>query len=72
MPHFGAISRRELIRCLRQFGFTAPKPGGSHEYVTKGALRVRIPNPHGGEIDVFLLARILRQAGIPREEWEEL
>jgi hypothetical protein len=29
----------------------------------------KIPNPHGADISVDLLARILRQAGISREEW---
>jgi hypothetical protein len=29
----------------------------------------KIPNPHGGDISVDLLTRILRQAGISREEW---
>jgi hypothetical protein len=32
---------------------------------------VRIPNPHGRDIGVALLTRILRQAGISREEWEQ-
>ena len=31
-----------------------------------------LPNPHRGEVSVDLLARILRQAGITREEWEWL
>lgn len=33
---------------------------------------VRIPNPHPGDIGVALLARILRQAGVDREEWERV
>jgi hypothetical protein len=32
---------------------------------------VRIPNPHRGDIGVALLTRILRQAGISRDEWEQ-
>jgi hypothetical protein len=35
----------------------------------KGELRLRIPNPHGSDISVDLLKRILRQAEISREEW---
>jgi predicted RNA binding protein YcfA (HicA-like mRNA interferase family) len=31
---------------------------------------VTIPNPHQGDIGVGLLTRILRQAGVSREEWE--
>jgi UDP-N-acetylmuramyl pentapeptide synthase len=33
-------------------------------------LRLTIPNPHQGEIGKDLLSRILKQAGISREEWE--
>jgi hypothetical protein len=29
----------------------------------------KIPNPHGEDVSVDLLARILKQAGISREEW---
>jgi len=29
----------------------------------------KIPNPHGEDISVDLLAKILRQAGIARDEW---
>lgn len=34
--------------------------------------RLTIPNPHRGDIRPALLARILRQAEISREEWEDL
>lgn len=31
--------------------------------------KVRVPNPHGSDIGIDLLRRILRQAGISEEEW---
>lgn len=34
--------------------------------------KLRIPNPHAEDISRGLLVRILRQAGIDREEWEAL
>jgi hypothetical protein len=34
--------------------------------------RIRIPNPHQGDIGRGLLTRILRQAKVYREEWEQL
>lgn len=37
----------------------------------KGKQKIRIPNPHIGDIDVSLLKEILRQAGVSSEEWEE-
>jgi len=36
----------------------------------KDKTKLPIPNPHKGDITMELLARILRQAGISREEWE--
>jgi hypothetical protein len=38
----------------------------------RGDVTLAIPNPHRGDIGSELLARILRQAGIPRQEWEGL
>ncbi len=72
MPPFGAIKRRDLIRALRQLGFDGPFPGGNHQYMSKGQLKVSIPNPHRGDISKGLLARILTEAGISREEWESI
>lgn len=71
MPTWGPISRTDLIRGLRSFGFRGPYPGGNHAYMERDSLRVRIPNPHQGDIGVGLLARILRQAGISRDAWEQ-
>jgi hypothetical protein len=42
------ISRRELIRRFRRLGFEAPISGGRHQFMMKGSLKVRIPNPHKG------------------------
>jgi predicted RNA binding protein YcfA (HicA-like mRNA interferase family) len=73
MPSIGgSISRKELIRGLRQLGFEGPYPGKKHAHMDKGSLRVRIPNPHKSSISKPLLLEILRQAGVSREEWEAL
>jgi predicted RNA binding protein YcfA (HicA-like mRNA interferase family) len=72
MPAFGPISRRGLIRHLRQLGFDGPYSGGKHEFVIRDNVTLRIPNPHRGDIGRELLSRILRQAGIARDEWERL
>ncbi len=37
----------------------------------KEALKLRIPNPHQRDISVGLLRRILRQADISLQEWED-
>ena len=72
MPPFGPIKRRELIRALRKFGFDGPFSGGNHQYMQNGQLKLPIPNPHQGDLSIDLLARVLRKAGISREEWEQL
>ena len=72
MPPFGPIKRRDLIRALRQLGFTGPFAGTRHEFMERGPLRVWIPNPHQGDISRERLADILKQAGIDRETWERL
>lgn len=72
MPSFGPIKRADLIRALRKAGFEGPLTGGKHQFMVRGELRLVIPNPHSGEIGRDLLARILRQANISREEWEKL
>ena len=69
MPHFGPIKRRELIACLRRLGFSGPFAGGRHEFMQRGGLSLTIPNPHGGDIGPKLLAQLLRQAGIARDDW---
>jgi hypothetical protein len=71
MPPFGPIKRADLIRQLRRnFGFTGPYAGGQHNYMIRGDVRLTIPNPHRGDIGPGLLATILPEASISREEWE--
>jgi predicted RNA binding protein YcfA (HicA-like mRNA interferase family) len=38
----------------------------------RGSVSVTIPNPHGNDIGPNLLAKVLRQAGVTRDEWETL
>ncbi|MEW6447274.1 MAG: type II toxin-antitoxin system HicA family toxin [Bacillota bacterium] len=64
------VSRQEFIRRLRRLGFEGPFSGGKHSFMRRGALKLRIPNPHQGDISPGLLKEILRQAGITKEEWE--
>jgi len=72
MPSFGAVSKNDLIRYLKQIGFDDPLSGVKHQYMIKDELKLTIPNPHKSDISVGLLSRILRQADITREEWEAL
>lgn len=72
MPAVGPGRRRDLIRGLSRLGFEGPFSGGRHQFLIRGNVTVRIPNPHEGDFSQRLLLRILRQAGISREDWEGL
>ena len=68
MPPWGPLPRRRLIRGLRDLGFEGPYSGGRREFMVRGDLVLTIPNPHGGDIGIGLLSRILGQAGVRRAE----
>lgn len=72
MPRLVSVSRHQLIRRLKILGFEGPYIGGRHEFMLRGECRLTLPNPHRGDIGVDLLARLLRQAGVTREEWQLL
>jgi len=72
MPRFGPINRQDLVRYLRLVEFEGPYSGGRHEFMLRDQIRIWIPNPHHGDIGRDLLARILRQAHISRDDWEDL
>ena len=69
MAKLTPMSFSEFVRKLKSLGFEGPYSGGKHLYMLKEDLRLTIPNPHKQKIGVDLTMRILRQAGIKREEW---
>ena len=71
MARLNPVSRRELVRKLQVLGFDGPFPGGRHQWMRRGDLRITVPNPHRSAIDPGLIRRILREAGITVEEWIE-
>jgi predicted RNA binding protein YcfA (HicA-like mRNA interferase family) len=70
MPKLVPISRREFVHRLKALGFNGPYSGGLHEFMLRGNRRLILPNPHRANISADLLVRLLRQAGITREEWD--
>lgn len=72
MPKVGPIKRRDLIRNLKRLGFTGPHPGGRHGVMQRENTTIPVPNPHHGDISREFLLRILKEAGVSREEWEAL
>ena len=69
MKRLSAVSRRDLLSRLKQLGFEGPYTGGRHEFMVRGSTRLVLPNPHRQDVGVDLLVRILRQAGVSRDEW---
>lgn len=72
MPRLGPIKRKDLIRFFKELGFDGPYAGKRHQFMMRNDVTVWLPNPHEGDIGRDFLARILRQAGIERDEWEAL
>jgi len=70
MPPLGPTSRRDIVASFRRLGFEGPYVGGKHEFMVRERATLRLPNPHRGDIGVNLLARLLEEAGVSREEWE--
>jgi predicted RNA binding protein YcfA (HicA-like mRNA interferase family) len=66
------IRQKELIHFLRKLDFISPYSGGKHQFMIKGNLRLRIPNPHKKEIGKNLLKTILNEAQISLKIWEKL
>lgn len=64
------LKRRELIRRLKEAGFEGPYSGAKHQFMARGALKLRIPNPHGGDISEGLVREILKQASIDPKTWD--
>ncbi|MDQ2784824.1 MAG: type II toxin-antitoxin system HicA family toxin [Chloroflexota bacterium] len=65
------MSRRDLIRRLGILGFIGSRAGSKHEFMQRDRLKIRISNPHSGNIDPTLLSDILKEMGISREQWEQ-
>jgi predicted RNA binding protein YcfA (HicA-like mRNA interferase family) len=64
------VSQKDLIKRLRFLGWKGPEYRSDHPFMLKEDLPpLKIPNPHSADISVDLLQRILRQAGISRNEW---
>ncbi len=60
------VSRTELIA---RFGWQGPRRGGKCDYMSRGTHKVRIPNPHRGDISAGRVADLLSRAGINRDDW---
>lgn len=69
MRKLSLVSWDEFVKRLRELGFEGQFPGGKHPKMRKEKLTLIIPNKHEGDIGIGFLTRLLRQAGISKEEW---
>ena len=53
-----SIPWRKLVQKFRRLGFEGPYSGGRHLFMARGELKIRIPNPHRGDISKYFLVRI--------------
>jgi len=60
------------VQKFRRLGFDGPYSGGRHLFMVKENIKVRIPNPHRGDISKHLVSEILRQASISGRDWEKV
>jgi predicted RNA binding protein YcfA (HicA-like mRNA interferase family) len=66
------IKHRELVRRFQKLGWQGPYQRGKHPFFVKDSRRLTIPNPHDGEVDWSLMKRILKQADVTPQQWEDI
>jgi predicted RNA binding protein YcfA (HicA-like mRNA interferase family) len=72
MSTFPAVSGAQLIKALRKFGFVVIRIKGSHQFLRHSDGRCTVVPVHRGEtIGRGLLAQILRDCDLSREELQD-
>ena len=61
-----------MLRRLGAAGWEGPYYRGAHPFIIKDGVRLTIPNPDRGDIDWSLIKRVLEQARISAEAWDQL
>lgn len=70
MPRLLPCTRSEFIRKLKALGYDGPYGGADHAYMAASGKRpIKVPNPHGSDISVDLVSKVLRDANIDRDKW---
>jgi len=72
MPKLSPLPRRILIRKLRKLGFSGPYPATRHEYMERDDEKIFIPNPHGKDIGLPIIKKIIQQLKISNQEFFDL
>ncbi len=76
MPKLHPISRRELIRRMKQLGFEGPFPGTRHDFMRRPSDQMKVPIPRAEgksrEIGVKLQKIIMGEINVRTEDWLSL
>ncbi|MCD6233062.1 type II toxin-antitoxin system HicA family toxin [bacterium] len=72
MSNLSPLSRRVLIKKLRNLGFSGPYPAARHGYMKRGSEKIFIPNPHGKDIGLPIIKKIVRQLKVSSREFLDL
>ena len=68
MPHLPEVKPKELASVLYKLGFESRPGKGSHTIFIKGQIHLAVPM-HPKPIGRGLLVKILKQAGVTKEEF---
>lgn len=72
MAKLSPLPRRILIKKLRKVGFSGPYPAARHEYMSRNGEKIFIPNPHGKDIGLPIIKKIIDQLRISNQEFLDL
>ena len=57
------------MKKFKALGWEGPVTAKGHSFMVLGKRKVKIPNEHGEDLSIGLIGRILSQAGIDTESW---
>ena len=73
MTQFSAVTGRQVITALEKLGFDVIRTKGSHHFLRHKDGRTTVVPVHSGEtLGPGLIGKILRDAGLTREELQRL
>jgi len=72
MPDLSPLPRRTLMRKLRKLGFFGPYSGTRHQYMKRNGEKIFIPNPHGKDIGLPIIKKIIQQLKLSNQEFLDL
>ena len=72
MPSLSPVPRRILIKKLRKASFSGPFSAARHEYMKRDSIKIFIPNPHGKDIGLPIIKKIINQLKLSNQEFLDL